>query len=144
MRKILTTALCLSMLTAFAAEKTAAGLWLTFDDKTHEPNGKVRIYEEGGIYYGKIAGSADPNDKSNKLCQNCPDEFKDKPVKDLRFMWGFEREGDKYTRGHILDPNTGHVYNASMQLADEGNQLNMRGYLGISLFGSTQKWKRLE
>lgn len=144
MKKFLIILLSTFALTASAAELTAAGIWQTFDDKTHEPNGKVKIYEEDGVYYGKIVGSNDPKNKKVDYCQNCPGEFKDKPVAGLRFMWGFERQGNKYQGGHILDPNTGNVYNASMHLVENGQQLNMRGYLGISLLGSTQKWKRLE
>lgn len=146
MKKILCSLLFSFTVTVFAAaQDSAAGIWQTYDDKTHEPNGRVQIYEEDGIYYGKILGSADPHDKSPETyCQKCPTEFKDKPVRNLRFMWGFTQNRDKYTGGHILDPNTGHVYNASMQLVNEGQQLNMRGYMGISLLGSTQKWKRLE
>lgn len=144
MRKLFVILLCCCALTSYAAEKTAAGLWQTFDDKTQLPNGKVEIYEEKGVYYGKIVGSSNPNPKNASYCVNCPGEFKGKPVGGLRFMWGFVRKGDKYSGGHILDPNTGNVYSASMHLVDGGNQLNMRGYLGISLLGSTQKWKRLK
>src|SRR5579872_3383675 len=143
-KQVIATVLCLWALVGFAGHATADGVWQTFDDKTKEPNGEVRIYEEDSIYYGKIVGSPNPKAKDNKICSKCPDEFKYLPVAGLRFMWGFTRNGNRYTGGHILDPNTGNIYNASMKLTNDGMQLDMRGYLGISLLGSTQKWKRLK
>lgn len=132
-----------------AAEKstqadTAAGHWRTFDDKTNKPKGEVIIYEENGLYYGKIGKSLDPADQGKKLCEPCKDEFHNKPIDGMRFMWGFKRSGDEYHDGKILDPNTGEIYSAEMRLEDEGDTLILRGYLGIPLFGRSQEWERIK
>lgn len=48
--------------------------------------------------------------------------------------------GDRAENGHIYDPKTGKTYTAALTL--EGNALLLRGYVGIKLFGKTEKWLR--
>ena len=43
--------------------------------------------------------------------------------------------------GKITDPRDGATYNATFWVDDEG-RLNLRGYVGIPLLGSTQVWSR--
>jgi uncharacterized protein (DUF2147 family) len=45
--------------------------------------------------------------------------------------------------GSILDPRNGASYKARITLGQD-NQLQLRGYLGIPLFGETQTWTRYE
>lgn len=130
-------------LSSFAAQ-TAAGKWKTFDDKTGQPKGEVTIYEENGLFYGKIGKSLDPKDQGKKYCTKCTGEFANKPVEGMRFMWDFKRSGDEYRDGKILDPNTGEIYSASMDLEDDGNTLELRGFVGIPLFGRSQTWERIK
>lgn len=42
--------------------------------------------------------------------------------------------------GQITDPRSGNTYQAKLWVDDKGN-LNLRGYLGIPLFGQTQVWR---
>src|SRR6516225_3911622 len=43
----------------------------------------------------------------------------------------------------VCDRCEGSVYRALMRLSPDGNKLEVRGYLGISLFGRSQTWNRL-
>jgi uncharacterized protein (DUF2147 family) len=42
--------------------------------------------------------------------------------------------------GQLYDPQSGKTYSGSM--TRDGNQLKLRGYIGISLFGRTETWTR--
>jgi uncharacterized protein (DUF2147 family) len=57
-------------------------------------------------------------------------------------MWGLTRQGDEYQGGEILDPKTGNAYRAKLKLEDGGKKLNVRGFIGFSLFGRSQIWHR--
>ena len=62
----------------------------------------------------------------------------------MTILWDLERDGDTWTDGSILDPDNGKTYRSTLKLADNGRPLEVRGYIGISLFGRTQRWIRAE
>jgi hypothetical protein len=45
-------------------------------------------------------------------------------------------------RARILDPENGKTYRCTVNLAEQGRKLEMRGYVGI--FFRTQVWERIE
>ena len=59
-------------------------------------------------------------------------------------MRGMTRHGSEYDGGDILDPETGYVYRCKFLLSGDGEKLFVRGYLGLSIFGRTQTWIRME
>lgn len=120
-----------------------AGLWRTFDDKTGRERGAVRIWEQGGVFYGTIVGTVDPAEATHR-CDKCRDDRKGRPIIGLDIIRGMKPEGDRWAGGEILDPETGQTYRCSMRLEDGGRKLVVRGYLGISLLGRSQTWLRAE
>jgi uncharacterized protein (DUF2147 family) len=46
------------------------------------------------------------------------------------------------TDGRLYDPKTGHTY--SGLITANGNTLNLHGYVGISLFGHSETWHRVD
>jgi uncharacterized protein (DUF2147 family) len=55
-----------------------------------------------------------------------------------------KQSGLDYEDGTILDPETGKIYHASMRLSPDGTKLTVRGYIGLSIFGKSQTWNRVE
>ena len=49
--------------------------------------------------------------------------------------------GNRWTGGRVYDPESGNTYRANMTLVTN-NELHLRGYIGISLFGRTTTWTR--
>lgn len=118
-----------------------AGLWSTIDDKTHEPRGVVRIYEDHGEYFGRIVSSFDPRE-AHETCTACPGAMRNKPVIGLVILRDMKENGKDYSGGTIVDPDTGETYKCKMTLEDNGRKLLVRGYIGFALFGRSQVWTR--
>jgi hypothetical protein len=53
------------------------------------------------------------------------------------------RKGLDYEGGTILDPRYGKEWSALMKLSPEGQDLTVRGFLGLAFLGMDQYWKRL-
>ncbi|MCS6905920.1 MAG: DUF2147 domain-containing protein [Bacteroidia bacterium] len=116
------------------------GTWLTGTGK-----GKVKIEKIGEKYHGKIVWLRDPKnpDGTPKVDKNNPDPaLQKRPLMGLRVLRDFVYVGDnKWEEGKIYDPENGKDYSCILTLIDE-NTLNVRGYIGFSLIGRTQVWKR--
>jgi uncharacterized protein (DUF2147 family) len=124
-----------------AADPSVDGTWQTIDDRTHRVRGTVRLYEQGGVIFGKIETSVNPKDAAD-VCDLCDGERRNKPIIGLVFLRNMKKQGSEYGGGDILDPDTGRVYRCKMTLEDGGKRLLVRGFLGISLLGRSQVWVR--
>ncbi|TGE12246.1 DUF2147 domain-containing protein [Hymenobacter elongatus] len=116
------------------------GVW-----KNGEGTGMVQIYKKAGKYYGRIVWLKVANnpDGTPRTDVNNPDESKRKtPLKGLENMRSFTHDGEnKWENGNIYDPKNGSDYSCEMTLTDS-NTLEVRGFIGVSLFGRTDVWKR--
>src|SRR5215470_3288440 len=127
-----------------AADPTAVGLWEQVDEKSGQPESWFKIVERNGAYQGNIVKIFfKPGEDENWVCDKCEGDERGKPVLGLALIKGMQRTGLKYENGTIMDPRDGSVYRALMNLSPDGQKLEVRGYLGISLFGRSQTWNRL-
>jgi uncharacterized protein (DUF2147 family) len=127
-----------------AAEPTATGLWEQVDEKTRKPESWFKITERNGIYEGAFVKIFfKPGEDPNWVCDKCQGADKGRPVQTLTLIRGMRRNGLSYEGGTIMDPRDGQVYRALMRLNPDGQTLEVRGYLGISLFGQSQIWHKL-
>ena len=124
----------------FYQNQDVQGLWITEDDETGKKKSEVLIYKEGNTVYGKIINLLLPEDKG-KLCLNCKGVNKNKPIEGLLILKDLILEEDTWEGGTILDPKSGKIYDCYISLEDN-NTLKVRGFLGFSLLGRTQIWKR--
>jgi uncharacterized protein (DUF2147 family) len=127
-----------------AQEPSAVGMWEQVDENTGKAESWFKITERNGIYTGNIVKIFfKPGEDENWICHYCEGDEKGKPVLGLALIKGMQRNGLSYENGTIMDPRDGAVYRALMKLSPDGGKLEVRGYLGISLFGRTQVWNRL-
>lgn len=140
-KTLLTLALIIcAVLTGTAQD--VLGKWKTIDDQTGDAKSIVEIYKHDGKIYGKVIEILDPT-KQKAVCKDCPDEAKGKPILGLVILKGLEKDGNEYSGGTILDPNSGKVYKCLIALED-ANKLKVRGYVGFSLLGRSQYWHRVK
>jgi len=128
------------------SEPTAIGLWEQIDEKSGQPESWFNIVEKDGVYVGTIVKMfqkpGDPPPESFR-CSKCEGADKDQPVLGLTLIKGMKRKGVKYEDGTIMDPRDGNVYRALMEVSPDNKRLEVRGYLGVALFGRSQTWNRL-
>jgi uncharacterized protein (DUF2147 family) len=140
--------LCVCLLSVthivFAAGSTPAGLWKTIDDNTGKPRSLIRITESNGEYSAVIEKGLLATDTGDAVCDKCTDERKGKRIIGMTIVNGIKQKGDNFEGGEILDPDNGKTYRCKMKLDQTGNKLEVRGFIGISLFGRSQTWLREE
>jgi len=123
------------------------GVWHTTDDKS-----QVKIFKRNNHYFGQIVSLTQPNwpadDKLGmggkpKTDRRNPDpKLHDRPIAGLEFMTDFEYASkNHWNDGLIYDPENGKTYKCKMTLVNT-NKLEVRGFIGFSLFGRTVVWTR--
>lgn len=118
------------------------GVWLTNGNDA----AKIQITKSGETYNGKIIWLKEPNlnEKPKKDIHN-PDKSKqNNPIIGLQLLTNFKYNAkeNNWENGKIYDPKSGKVYNCT--ITREGKTLKVRGYIGISLFGRTEVWSKVE
>lgn len=127
---------------AFGQNKDAVlGKWL---NATSE--GQIEIYKRADKYFGKLIWIKEPNDEKGKpkTDQKNPNaNLKSKPILGLEILKDFVFEDGKWTDGTVYDPKTGKTYSCNLSMKENG-QLSIRGYIGVSLIGRSETWKRVK
>jgi uncharacterized protein (DUF2147 family) len=145
MKKILSFFFIFSLFASNAFAESGAdrllGLWEVGSGKA-----RVKISKYGEKYMGKIVWLKDPLNAEGKpkVDKNNPEESKRSvPLLGYVNMLGFVyKEENTWEEGTIYDPENGSTYSCSIQMPDE-NSINVRGFIGVSLLGRTDTWKRL-
>jgi uncharacterized protein (DUF2147 family) len=107
---------------------------------------KIEIYQKGDNYFGKVAWVSRKNADGTPVQDvNNPDEkLRSRPIAGIIIMRDFKHAGKNvWEDGKIYDPKNGKTYSCKMTLINK-NQLDVRGYVGISLIGRTTTWTRAE
>ncbi len=127
---------------AFAQQHSPIGTWLNESGEA-----RIEIYKcDSEKLCGKIVWLKDPNrDGKPKTDINNPDDkLRSRPIKGMVMMKGFEHdEGNKWDDGEIYDPKNGKTYSCNMTMLGP-DKLEVRGYIGFSMIGRSQKWTRVK
>ena len=129
---------------AGTAEHKIQGLWVDNKDPSRQ---KFAVMVEdcgskvcGSLYWLKKPVSANGLPKRDK--HNPNEALRDRPLCGLQILTGFQSTNDAlWQDGEIYNPDDGLTFSSTMKLSPEGT-LNIRGYVGISLFGKTLEWVR--
>lgn len=128
--------------TMAAEAQSPVGLWEAFDAHSGKATGRMRIYQQGNLYFGSNVALS-PSDRAGERCTRCKDERNEQPLIGLVIMRNMRFDGGMYSGGDILDPSTGRVYSCEFHLTDGGQKMALRGFLGVPFLGGTQVWRRL-
>ncbi len=133
---------CLLVTTNLFAQKESdiEGTWIPGSGKA-----SVRIYKTGDHYYGAIISLKEPIDSVShkpKVDKNNPDNSKrNTPLMGYLLLKNFIYDDGIWKNGTIYDPENGKTYSCKITMKDK-NTLDVRGFIGISLIGRTDVWKR--
>jgi uncharacterized protein (DUF2147 family) len=130
-----------------AGSEDILGVW-----NTEGKEAEIMIYKCGIKHCGKIVWSKDPNYPSDskegtpgtlRLDRNNPNpNLRKSPIVGLQILYDFMFVGDNlWTGGKIYNPDNGKTYSGKLTLVSP-NQLNLRGFIGLSLIGGTTTWTR--
>lgn len=145
MKRLLIVAAAAALASASAMAATPTGLWKTIDDNTGNARSLIRITQVNGEYNGTIEKLfRTPDQDQNPKCDKCEGPLKDKPITGMTILTGLRQDGDEFANGKILDPENGKVYSSKASLDDSGKKLEVRGFIGVSLFGRSQTWVRAD
>ena len=127
--------------TAAVPEKPSPlGVWLATGDSGEK--GHVKIYECDDRLCGKLVWSSKPEARDI----NNPDETeRDRLLLGRDIFTGLRPDGENFwDDGLIYDSTTGKTWNFNITVLPGNDRLKLRGYWGISLFGQTRTWTRVE
>ena len=118
------------------------GNWVTIDDETGVEKSIIKLYIENDTLYGRIETLLLEEDQ-DQLCTNCTGSELNQPIEGLIILKGLTRDEEQWTGGTILDPANGKEYQCTLTLEGD-SELNVRGFIGFSFIGRTQRWKRMD
>lgn len=110
------------------------GEWLS------EPkDGKILIYKQGDHYFGKISWAKTPGKKDLK---NPDASLRSRDLMGQIILKNFKFTGSSWEKGTIYDPHSGKTYDCILKLRDQNKTLDIRGFIGVAMFGRTSTWTR--
>jgi len=120
--------------------QNAVGKWQVIGSDS-KPGGQVETYLENGKLFGRVT-KVKPGRTDKDLCEKCSGELKNHVILGMVILRNFRPEGDDWVDGTAVDPENGKEYKGKVW-AVGNDQLNMRGFIGISLLGRTETWVRI-
>ena len=106
---------------------------------TEGKEGRIRfVRSPDGTYTGIIAGNDAGTDVNNK-----DPALRKRRLLGAVIIWHLRPDDGEYVDGYVYNPRNGETYRIKAELTGKAT-LKIRGYLGISLFGQSQTWTRVE
>jgi uncharacterized protein (DUF2147 family) len=116
------------------------GIWKNSTNRAH-----IQIYKQNGKFYGRILWLKNLVDERGnpKLDRKNPaPQLRNRALIGLVTLRDLKFDDGEWSGGYIYNPGDGREYNAFISLVDT-NTMEVRGYVGFSLFGKTDVWTRV-
>ncbi len=123
------------------AQDITQGTWYN-----EEKTGKIQFFKQGDKINGKIVWLKEPNENGKpRLDKENPDaKLKTRPLLGLMNLKNFVSSGKgTWEDGEVYDPKNGKTYSCKMTLVSP-TQLDVRGFIGISIIGRTSKFTKAD
>jgi len=117
------------------AQNDFIGRWLSPSKK-----GIVETYIQNNKLNGKLVWVK----TERKDIYNADKSLRNREVKGLVMLNDFTWDAPQWVDGKIYDPEGGATYSSKMWLSDDKQTLNVRGYIGFSLLGRTEKFTKVK
>ena len=140
-KMIMTLVMLLTTIAIFAQTEPILGKW-----QNSSGEGRIEIFKKGDHYFGKLYWLKEPNNdqgQPKKDIKNPDKNLQSRNVLGLEILTNFTKDGSTFGGGKIYDPKTGKTYSCKMTLQGT-DKLDIRGYVGVSLFGRTDVWTRVK
>lgn len=113
------------------------GVWVTEDKDAW-----VEFFKKNGVYYGKTVWHDEKKHMGVQTDIMNPDKtLNNRPIIGLVVIKNLIFKNDKWDDGECYDPETGNYYKGYVRMIDKNN-IKLRGYIGIPLFGRSEIWTR--
>ncbi len=113
-----------------ASARAPVGYWFTED-----LGGIVEVRPCGGdVLCGTIVGLRDWPPSGKRL------DWRGNPQCHFPLLRNLRPQDDGRWHGTVTNPEDGRTYTAEVWVADDG-LMRLRGYIGLPIFGSTQRWR---
>ena len=123
--------------------KNIIGIWESVDG---EVGLKFEIYQSGDQFFGKLLWAStmyEADGKTPKKDFKNPDKnLKNRSRKNIVNITNLKFKNGEYTDGKLYNPDDGNFYSLKAKLKNN-NELDFRGFMGVSLLGKTMKFKRV-
>ena len=110
---------------------------------TPKKDGQLVVYREGDQYFGRLVAF----DVAGQLDEKNPDEtLRSRPIVGVDLLADFRYDEDKsrWSEGSIYDAKSGKTYKCHLWFEDDNTgELWARGFIGLSLFGRTERFMRV-
>ena len=117
------------------------GKWISSSKEAH-----IQIYKKANSYFGKIVWLKTPNKENGKpiLDEKNPNaKLRARAVLGLEIVKDLKYNNSNWDDGTIYDPKSGKTYSSKITL-NGNNQINLRGYIGLSLIGRSEVWTKVK
>ncbi|MGB8516910.1 MAG: DUF2147 domain-containing protein [Gallionella sp.] len=135
----------MSFFAPLACAAHLTGLWQEYNDDTGKVEALIRIEKmPDSSYEGRIEKLLpDVPENTAMTCKQCSGELRGRPLLGLRILSGMKRKDALVLDdGIITDPDDGKTYQCHIRISEDGNSLEVTGYLTFNWIGHSEIWRR--